>query len=253
MTRTPAHVRAARRYGQPAVLYAALALSAPGEFNLATMAGWSRNVAWLMPAVMSLYAAIGASVSKAQKDAAKRCAGTPAEAEARRRATSATRGALMALLLATAAQVADHLLTTAVVGPRVWVLVVVSSVPPLVAAHVLHIDPPTDEAEVDSIQPAPDESHEAPVQVPSAPVSTPLTLVLDVEPTEFAPNPQTAAQPVLVSYREAAEALGLSDTTIRGWANGGTVRKYPGPTPSTRCVDLVECKTVQARRVAAGV
>lgn len=246
MTRTPAHIRAARKYGQPAVLYAALALSAPGEFSLATMAGWSSKVAWLMPAVLSLYAAIGASVSKAQKDAAKRCAGTPGEAEAKRRANSATRGALMALLLATAAQVTDHLLTADVVGVRVWVLVAVSSVPPLVAAHVLHIDPPTDE----DAQPVPEAPREAPPQRAQEPVSRPPV----ESATTGTPKPAKAPDaPHLVSYAEAALALGIATETVRGWANNGTVCKYDGLTPSTRRVDIMECKTVQARRVAAGV
>lgn len=243
MPPTPWHVRAARKYGQPAVLYAALTLSAPGEFSLAQMAGWSVRVAWLMPVVLSMYAAIGASVSKAQSDAAKRCVGTPMEAEAKRRATSAARAALFALFLATAAQITDHLLTADVVGLRVWVLVAVSSVPPLVAAHVLHIDPPADVDE-------PQTPREAPPQEPQAAVSAPPTESADVEPHKPAEAPYA---PHLVSYAEAAIALGVNDVTVRGWANNGTVVKYDGPTPSTRRVDLVECRNVQGRRVAASV
>jgi hypothetical protein len=246
MSQTPAHVRAARRYGQPAVLYAALALSAPGEYSLARMAGWSSHVAWLMPAVMSMYAAIGASVSKAQIDAAKRCAGTPMEVDAKRRATSATRGALMALLLATAAQVADHLLTTDVVGPRVWVLVVVSSVPPLVAAHVLHIDPPVDVEEPIAAE----EPREVLSEEPQEAVSGPTAEPVGEEPTEPLEEPYA---PVLVSYREAAEALGRNEATVRGWANNGTVVKYDGTTPNTKRVDLLECERVANGRATADV
>lgn len=243
MPPTPWHVRAARKYGQMLVLYAALALSAPGEYSLARMSGWSTGVAWLMPAVMSLYAAIGASVSKAQTDAAKRCVGTSNEASAKRRAKSATWGALMALFLATAAQITDHLLTADVVGPRVWVLVAVSSVPPLVAAHVLHIDPPADAGATQT-------PREAPAQEPQAAVSA-----HPVEPVEEeTPKPTEAPYtPVLVSYGEAALALGVAPETVRGWANKGTVIKYDGLTPSTRRVDLVECRNVQGRRVAASV
>lgn len=242
MTATPWPVRASRKYGQSAVLYAALALSAPGEYSLAHMAGWSRYVAWLMPAVMSLYAAISASVSKAQKEALALAVGTPGEADAKRRYKSATRGALLALGLATAAQITDHLMTASVVGPRVWVLVAVSSVPPLVAGHVLHIDPPADDE--------PAQPRQAPAQEPQTPVSRPLAVVPDVEPTETVTAPPA---PVLVSYADAAEALGIATETVRGWAARGTIAKHAGPTPTTVRVNLVECKTVQARRVATGV
>ncbi|MFJ1885289.1 hypothetical protein [Streptomyces sp. NPDC088137] len=47
----------------------------------------------------------------------------------------------MALFMATAAQVVEHVLTTGATGARVWVVITVSAVPPVVAAHVLHIDP----------------------------------------------------------------------------------------------------------------
>lgn len=241
MTATPWPVRASRKYGQSAVLYAALALSAPGEYSLGIMAGWSSYVAWLMPAVMSLYAAISASGATAQKEAWRVAAGTPKEQEAQRRYKSATRGALAALFLATAAQVTDHILTADVVGPRVWVLVAVSSVPPLVAAHVLHIDPPAD---VESGQP-----REAPPQTPQPAVSGLPTASATVEP----PKPSEAPQQHRVSYREAADALGMSEITIRGWANDGKVQKFAGPTAREVRVDLIECQNVKdGRRVAVG-
>lgn len=239
-TPTPWPVRVARKYGQSAVLYAALALSAPGEFALATMAGWSPEVAWLMPAVMSLYAAIGATVSKSQKEAARRAIGTPLEAEARRRARNATWGALLALLMATAAQIAEHVLTTGATGARAWVVIIVSAVPPLVAAHVLHIDPPME---------LPDEDSKAQAGKALAGAGQP-----DSDPTDQVPAVPVAEpeKPVLVSYADAATALGLSDITVRGAANAGRLKKYPGPTANTVRVDMRECRTVlKARRVGA--
>jgi hypothetical protein len=239
MPKTPWPVRAARKHGQTTVLYAALALSAPGEYALAQMAGWDARVAWLMPAVLSLYAAISASVAKAQKTTARNAIGTPQEAEAKRRSKNATGGALVALLMATAAQVAEHVLTTGATGARAWVVIIVSAVPPLVAAHVLHIDPPLElEASADV-----DEEREAPAQEPQEPAGEPAE---ESEP-QLPPEPVEAPYaPVLVTYAEAADDLGLSDVTIRGAANGTNprIKKYPGATANSALVDLRECHTV---------
>ncbi|MEV7425215.1 hypothetical protein [Streptomyces sp. NPDC091212] len=232
-TRTPGHIRVARKHGQTAVLYAALALSAPGEYDLAIMAGWDYRVAWLMPAVLSLYAAIGASVAKAQKTAARSAIGTPLEAEAKRRSHNATVGALLALLMATAAQVTEHVITAVAYGPELWVIVVVSAVPPLVAAHVLHIDPPMELPDA--------EQREAPMQEPQEAAEEPAEPVGDIVPAPPAEEPET---PVLVTYAEAAEALGLSEVTVRGAANGDRLAKYTGDEPRRVYVDMRECHTV---------
>ncbi|MFJ4768513.1 hypothetical protein ACIP88_05255 [Streptomyces uncialis] len=233
-TRLPWHVRAARKHGQTAVLYAALALSAPGEYELAQMAGWDAKFAWLMPAVLSLYAAIGASVAKSQKQVARRLVGTELEMEARRRSRNASTGALVALLMATAAQVAEHVLTTGATGARAWVVIIVSAVPPLVAAHVLHIDPPLEDIAVDMLREAlPEKPQEAPGE--------PVPDLVEEEAEDAADEPQ---KPVLVSYADAAEALGVATETVRGAANGGRLKKYPGPTSHTRRVDLREARSV---------
>ncbi|MEV4972018.1 hypothetical protein [Streptomyces scopuliridis] len=232
-TRIPWHVRAARKYGQSAVLYAALALSAPGEYELAIMAGWDHRVAWLMPAVMSLYAAIGASVAKSQKEAARRAVGTPMEAEAKRRSKNATAGALLALLMATAAQVTEHVITATVFGPTLWVVVVVSAVPPLVAAHVLHIDPPMELPDV--------YQHEAPAQEPQEATGE---LAEDSDEQLPAIPLEEPEKPILVSYADAADAFGVAEPTVRGAANDGRLKKYPGPTASTVRVDMRQCHDV---------
>ncbi|WP_228973453.1 DUF2637 domain-containing protein [Streptomyces sp. DH12] len=57
-------------------------------------------------------------------------------------------------------------------------------------------------------------------------------------------------KPVLVSYREAAEDLGVAEGTVRTWAFNELVTKYPGPTGNSVRVDLRECKRVQSRRLA---
>lgn len=246
-TSTPWHVRTARKHGQTAVLYAALALSAPGEYALARMAGWDESVAWLMPAVMSLYAAIGASVAKNQKETARQAAGTSVEAEARRRSRNASIGALLALLMATAAQVAEHILTTGATGTRAWVVIVVSAVPPLVAAHVLHIDPPMELPEpVEESPSAPAWALEEPVECEQEAAQEPSEELPEEVPTEAPKEPQ---EPLLVTYKEAGERLGVKTETVRGWVNRKRVAQYPGHTESTRRVDLKECIEYQSRQI----
>ncbi|OKI19260.1 hypothetical protein [Streptomyces sp. CB03911] len=144
---TPWHIRMARRHGQSAVLYSALALSAPGEFSLAILAGWSPYVAWLMPAVMSMYAAISARNAREWSEIVQSLRDEQRHddaASAKRKRGRAVRGALLALFGATAAQIVEHVLTTGAHGATAWVVIVVSAVPPLVAAHVLHLDPAED-------------------------------------------------------------------------------------------------------------
>ncbi|MEO3974428.1 hypothetical protein [Streptomyces sp. CAU 1734] len=266
MTTSPSSwaAQTARRYGQSAVLYAALALSAPGEYALARMVGWEPAVAWLMPAVLSLYAAIGASISKAQRDVMRRAIGTPVEKEARRRSRNASVGALLALALATAAQITWHVITAETYGSMLWVVVAVSAVPPLVAAHVLHIDPPVE---------LPDEPSEALAETPltsstaTHPWDSPTSrarhwrerrriplrsrswTLRGTRPKRPPKGPVKGTQePVLVSYTEAATALGVAPETVRGWANNGKVTKYPGPKSGTVRVDLKQCRAEQPRR-----
>ncbi|MFD3952239.1 hypothetical protein ACFWRC_19710 [Streptomyces albidoflavus] len=250
-TKTPAAVRLARRYGQSAVLYAALALSAPGEYKLALMAGWDPSVAWLMPAVMSLYAAISASVAKAQTERAHRLKGTPKEAEARSRSRRASAGALLALLMATAAQVVEHVLQSDATGAVLWTIVVVSAVPPLVAAHVLHVDPPED----DEDEPTPAPVVALPPPPAEKPEPTPEKKAEEepVDEPEKEPEPVDEEKPILVTYREAADAIGVAPETVRGAANDGRLKKYDGPTPSSRLVDLRVARTVIRPRRTVGV
>ena len=230
MTRTPWHIRMARRLGQPAVLYAALALSAPGEFSLGVMAGWSWKVAWLMPAVLSLYAAWSARNARdwAQlvRDYRKR-GDEDRAADARRQRGSATRGALVALIVATAAQITEHVLTTGATGTRAWVVIIVSAVPPLVAAHVLHLDPPTDGHEEPTVVvPAPEvrPADEPPVEQWKADINKRV-------PATFAPplTKQPALKPpadAMVSIPEAARRLGVEPSTLYRRRDAGRLKVH---------------------------
>ncbi|MFJ8699502.1 hypothetical protein [Streptomyces ardesiacus] len=132
----PAYAKLVYRYGRPVVLVVALLMSIPGEIHLAEVAGWehvnlfglwSVNVAWGMPVCVSVYAACSAVIA----DVSKRH-GLPNR-------KSAMFGAYAALALALSAQDVSHWIKADYMGTS-WILVgAVSSIPPLVAFHMLHM------------------------------------------------------------------------------------------------------------------
>ncbi|MGH8964784.1 MAG: hypothetical protein ACRDXB_05575, partial [Actinomycetes bacterium] len=94
------------------------------------------------------------------------------------------------------------------------------------------------------------EEHEAPAQ-PQQAAGEPET---DSEPQLPAESVETPYVPTLVTYSEAAEAMGLSVVTIRGAANDERLKKYTGDDPRRVYVDVRECHTVFAKsRQRAGV
>ncbi|MFF7000006.1 hypothetical protein ACFY93_34485 [Streptomyces sp. NPDC008313] len=120
--RLPLYARIAATGGRPVVLLAALAMSAPGEYRLATLAGWSPTVAVLMPLVLSAYAAVASVMAATCPDS-----------------RSAKAGAGMALALALTAQVIAHLIMAGYVSVGPVLVAAVSAVPPLVAGHLMHL------------------------------------------------------------------------------------------------------------------
>ncbi|MGW7270776.1 hypothetical protein ACWGH5_09675 [Streptomyces sp. NPDC054864] len=116
-------------YARPAaftVLGAALVMSAPGEYSLAVLAGWSPWVAWLMPVCLSVYAAVATLFVDA------------APKGARGRGT-AILGAAGALALALSAQVTAHWIAAGYLESSMALVGAVSAVPPVVVAHVMHM------------------------------------------------------------------------------------------------------------------
>ncbi|MEU7186469.1 hypothetical protein [Streptomyces sp. NPDC045369] len=116
-------------YARPAaftVLGAALIMSAPGEYALAVLAGWSPWVAWLMPVCVSVYAAVAAMFVDSRPK------GAPGRG-------TAVVGAAGALALALAAQVTAHLISAGFAVSSAWLVAAVSAVPPVVVAHIMHM------------------------------------------------------------------------------------------------------------------
>jgi MFS family permease len=122
----PLYARIAAIVGRPVVLVAALAMSAPGEYALAVSAGWSPDIAWLMPVSLSVYAAVAAVI------AATRPKGVAGR-------VSALIGAGIALALALAAQVVAHLIASGYMTGSAILVAATSAVPPLTVAHMLHL------------------------------------------------------------------------------------------------------------------
>ncbi|WP_405892430.1 hypothetical protein OG612_18625 [Streptomyces sp. NBC_01527] len=120
--RLPLYARIAATGGRPVVLLAALAMSAPGEYRLAVLAGWSPYVAALMPLVLSAYAAVASVMAATCPDS-----------------RSAKAGAGMALILALTAQVIAHLVIAGYMSVGPALVAAVSAVPPLVAGHLMHL------------------------------------------------------------------------------------------------------------------
>ncbi|MFJ2301842.1 hypothetical protein [Streptomyces sp. NPDC087787] len=120
--RLPLYARIAATSGRPVVLLAALAMSAPGEYRLAMLAGWTPSVAALMPLVLSAYAAVAAVMAATCPDS-----------------RSAKVGAGMALALALTAQVTAHLIMAGYMSVGPVLVAAVSAVPPLVAGHLMHL------------------------------------------------------------------------------------------------------------------
>lgn len=123
----PWYARVVFTAGRPFVLLAALVMSVPGEIRMAEIAGWHGFVTWLMPVSVSAYAACAAVISEV-----RRRANLPGR-------VTATIGAGAALCLALSAQVVAHLTDRGYMQTSAILVAVVSAVPPVVVAHMLHM------------------------------------------------------------------------------------------------------------------
>lgn len=120
-------------WGRPAAALVVLVLCAPGEQHLAYLAGWNGSITWLSwgwAGLLSLYAGISAVVA------------TVRPRGSRGKAT-AVAGASLSLLLAMAAQPVAHMFTTGWLSaeprPPLWLVVIVSGIPPFILGHLLHL------------------------------------------------------------------------------------------------------------------
>ncbi|NUS86333.1 MAG: MerR family transcriptional regulator [Streptomyces sp.] len=218
--RVPWWVRWFTNAGRPVVAIVVLIMCAPGEHHLAVLAGWDDRLAWGMAAVLAAYAGIAASV------ASNRPAGAPGKA-------SAVVGAVVSLGAAMAAQPVSHAFVTGHLSssPRtpLWLVIVVSCVPPLVFGHLLHLAatplPRTGETPVEERAPVP-ETHTAP-SVPAAtlwgravPVDVRLLPIVPLTDETDQDEPETHR---FLTTSEVATRYGKTVSTIRTWKDRGRI------------------------------
>ncbi|MFE0104123.1 hypothetical protein [Streptomyces sp. NPDC059009] len=108
------------------VLAVALAMSAPGEYQLARAAGWSEVVAAGMPVCMSVYAVVAVWF-------------TESRAKGEKGRGSAIVGAVGALAMTLTGQVVAHWIAAGYMESSKALVAAVSAVPAIVAGHVAHM------------------------------------------------------------------------------------------------------------------
>ncbi|MEU3265127.1 hypothetical protein [Streptomyces bacillaris] len=108
------------------VLAVALAMSAPGEYQLARAAGWNEWVAAGMPVCMSVYAVVAVWF-------------TESRAKGEKGRGSAIAGAVGALGMTLAGQVVAHWISAGYMTSSKELVAAVSAVPAVVAGHVAHM------------------------------------------------------------------------------------------------------------------
>jgi hypothetical protein len=129
MSGVPSWVSSFRRWGVPVAAIIVLVLCAPGEQHLGDLAGWGSKMSWGLSGLFTLYAGLAAVISTQLPKGA-------------RGKTSSVWGAFLSLLLAMAAQPVSHLFVTGYLTadpkPPLWLVGIVSSIPPLILGHLLH-------------------------------------------------------------------------------------------------------------------
>lgn len=224
-TSSPWWVRATTTAGRPVVLAAALIMSAPAEYHLARTAGFGDPYAYGMPLVLSSYAGIAAVVASTRT-------------KGQRGYASATAGAISALTLAMAAQVIGHWITTGHMdGNSSWLVAIVSSVPPLVVGHLLHLaatpaedapQDPRDAAETPAVDQATSamKTNSTPV-LPIGARMLPTATPCGVPPRDQDARPgwgdarDADGEERLVSAAEVAAIVGVDPSTVRNWVSRG--------------------------------
>lgn len=125
----PEWVSQFRRWGVPLAAILVLVLCAPGEQHLADISGFSYRLSWGMAGLFTLYAGLASVISTQLPKGA-------------RGKTSSVWGAVLSLALAMGAQPVSHLFVTGYLTvepkPPMWLVITVSSVPPLILGHLLH-------------------------------------------------------------------------------------------------------------------
>lgn len=219
----PWWVRGLTDFGRPLVAVIVMVMCAPGEHHLGVLAGWDGRLAWGMAAIFAAYAGIASVV------ATRRPKGAPGKA-------SAVAGAVIALLLAMAAQPVSHAFVTGWLSatPRspIWLVVAVSCVPPLVLGHLLHLAAAHGTHTV-PVQDAAETPEPGRVAVPTPAPVQPVTpagarMLVTATPCGTRPTTQDAQDGrddrELLSTAEVALRYGVDASTVRNWVSRGIIK-----------------------------
>lgn len=208
----PGWVSLFRRWGVPAAAILVLVLCAPGEQHLGDLSGWGYRMSWGLSGLFTLYAGLAAVISTQLPQGA-------------RGKTSSVWGAFLSLALAMAAQPVSHMFVTGYISvtprPPLWLVVSVSSVPPLILGHLLHFaamgaserpvpvprDKDTHQTPVATVTrlrprpvPSPVPAPKASVSRPAVPAASPVLSLTKGTPAVTPPGQPTGQKPSL-SFR----------------------------------------------------
>lgn len=209
-------------FGRPAVAVIVMTMCAPGEHHLGVLAGWSDWLAWGMAAVLAAYAGIAAVV------ATRRPKGTRGRA-------SAILGAVVSLIAAMAAQPVSHLFVTGWLSsvPRtpLWLVIIVSCVPPLVLGHLLHLAAAHSMPQPEQVEQTETRAEPATIEQAAAPTAQPVSLSKPAPaltaritmPVSTAmreiENKVSSTADGLLTTRDVAALKGVSTSTVGTWVS----------------------------------
>ncbi|MCX5237213.1 hypothetical protein OG824_18605 [Streptomyces prunicolor] len=185
------------------VLAVALAMSAPGEYQLARAAGWGEIVAAGMPVCMSVYAVVAVWF-------------TENRAKGEKGRGSAVAGAIGALGMTLTGQVVAHWIAAGYMTSSKELVAAVSAVPAIVAGHVAHMV-------IRSARPVEAEAQQAVEDQGQGEAAVPVQPTLDgTEPPVDEVAKRRARRrpgrpaPSLEEIRQAAETLAAKGEEVTG-------------------------------------
>lgn len=204
-------------WGRPLAAIVVLVLCAPGEQHLAYLAGWNGSRAWLSwgwAGLLSLYAGISAVVATVRPRGSKGKA-------------TAVLGAILSLLLAMAAQPVSHMFTTGWLSaeprPPLWLVVIVSGIPPFILGHLLHLAAspvrPVSAGQPDTARPSREKASRTPAWVTEEKARRAVRPVADKTPdtgqTVSLVHPDRTARSVLEADTSAGQTAGSRVPSLR--------------------------------------
>jgi hypothetical protein len=173
---SPERPSAVERYGPWVALYAAIALTASGEFELATLVGFPGWIAWALPTAIDVYVV---QAMRRHRDVAG------------------------ALVLMVATNAIYHLAASGLFGvtgaglPAWWLVVLVAAIAPVIVWRVHRItEPRSAESQIPLTDSTTRQDTPAPTPTPVPPVAKTAPVAPSASPVPVAPTVAPAPEPV---------------------------------------------------------